>query len=202
MTFILEPFASVNGAALAEESFRDVKAPGTNFIDVNLDGADFTGADLEGTSWRGVSLVGTNFTGANLKGSNLYAVNATGALFYKADLRKVYLGNVCLESADLRHANIVGAELDQVSLKGANLVPITSDGTYIRYLEAEPYGAAYTSDSLQIGCQHHPIAAWFSMTPAQMKPLGPEAVEQWDKWKDFLAQQILGRPCAPTRDIR
>lgn len=202
MKLIVQPFDTVTGADLREQNFQGADLAGVTFEDVNLDGVSFEGATLEGTQWRGVSLDSTNFKEANLEGADFFAVNARGAVFKDANLRNVKMTNVRLEEADLRGSDVRGADMDQVYLLKANIQPITSDGKFIRHISAEPYGASYTSDQLQIGCQNHPIAAWFSMTPEQMEPLGPEAVEQWEKWKDFLSLQILSKPCQPTRDVR
>jgi len=152
----------------------------------NLWGANLWGADLEGTNLRGTNLEGTNLEGANLQGANLQGANLRGAN---------------LRGANLWGANLWGANLWGANLWGANL-RCFGNMKEIRTLQIGAWEIAYTSDTLQIGCQSHAIDKWRKWnTEAGRKwveQMDSKALEWVDRNLGLVLQIIDVNPATPT----
>ena len=86
---------------------------------------------------------------AKLRGANLRGANLRYADLRYADLR----------GADLRNADMSGANLSDAKLSGANLL-CHGNMREIRTMQFGKWAIGYTHDTLQIGCQRHPIDKW------------------------------------------
>ena len=150
----------------------------------NLEGADLGGANLRRADLRGADLRGADLKGANLKGANLRSANLRGA-----DLRGVNLKDVDLKGASLEDAN----------LEGASLWGCIGNMTHIKSVLCDQYPVTYTADVMQIGCQRHPIAAWWEFDDEQIQEMDRKnALKWWRTWKPILQQIIEASPAEPT----
>ena len=115
-------------------------------------------------------------------------------------------GRANLEEANLRGANLWGANLEEANLEGANL-----EGAYftcfgnmkeIRTMQVDTWKIGYTADTLQVGCQSHPIDKWRKWDTVA----GRKWIEQMDskalEWADrnfgLVLQIIDANPATPT----
>lgn len=64
--------------------------------------------------------------------------------------------------------------------------------------QVDSYMVAYTADTMQIGCQTHPINRWWSFDDAQITAMDDDALEWWRVWKPILQQIIAASPAEPT----
>ena len=81
-----------------------------------------------------------------------------------ADLRGAKLRVADLQGANLAGANLAGANLADANLAGANLrvadLRAFGDMRFLKTLQIDAWAIGYTHDTLQIGCQCHPISEW------------------------------------------
>ena len=135
----------------------------------NLYGADLYGADLSWANLHGANLHGADLRGADLHEANLHGADLSGADLHRADLREVDLSEADLREADLSEADLSwaglsGANLREADLHGANLseadLLCQGDMLFIRTMQFDTWQIGYTHDTLQIGCQTHPIEKW------------------------------------------
>ena len=127
-------------------------------------------------------LAGANLAGAYLAGANLAGANLAGA----------YLDGANLAGAYLAGANLAGAYLD-----GAYLVAL-GDMRFVKTLQLERWMIGYTADTMQIGCQRHPITDWWAFDDSRIARMDPAALEWWGRWKPVLQQIIAMNPAEPT----
>jgi len=92
----------------------------------------------------------------------------------RADLR-----HANLRGADLRHAHLSYADLRHANLSDADLL-CTGNMREIKTLQIDTWRVAYTSDTLQIGCQRHPIEKWRKWNTAAGR-----------KWIDYMDDKAL-----------
>jgi hypothetical protein len=93
---------------------------------------------LRGKGGKRANLSGANLSGANLSGADLSEANLSGANLYRANLSE---------------ANLSGADL----LCQGNMHEL-------RTMQFDTWAIGYTADTLQIGCQRHPIEKWRKWT--------------------------------------
>ena len=105
---------------------------------------------------------------------------------------KAYLAGANLAGADLAGAYLAGANLD-----GANLVAL-GDMRFVKTLQLERWMIGYTADTMQIGCQRHPITDWWAFDDSRIARMDPAALEWWGRWKPVLQQIIAMNPAEPT----
>ncbi|WP_291536223.1 pentapeptide repeat-containing protein [Brevundimonas sp.] len=129
---------------------------------------------------------------ANLAGANLAGANLAGA-----DLDGANLAGANLAGADLDGANLAGAYLDGANLAGAYLVAL-GDMRFVKTLQLERWMIGYTADTMQIGCQRHPITDWWAFDDSRIARMDPAALEWWGRWKPVLQQIIAMNPAEPT----
>ena len=147
----------------------------------NLQGANLQEADLEEANLRRANLRRANLWGANLWGANLQEANLEGAN---------------LEGANLWGANLQGANLQEADLR------CLGNMREIRTMQIDTWEIGYTADTLQIGCQRHPINKWREWSTEA----GRAGIERMDggalKWADrnlgLVLQTIDANPAAPT----
>lgn len=131
-----------------------------------------------------VNLSDANLSDAYLRGANLSGANLSGA-----NLRGAYLRGANLSDANLRDAN----------LSGANLNGTTGNMKHIKTMQIETYPVTYTFDTLQMGCQRHPIADWWGFSDQKIKNMdGDRALVWWKKWKPVLVALIDTCPAEDT----
>ncbi|MFY2599430.1 pentapeptide repeat-containing protein [Achromobacter xylosoxidans] len=146
--------------------------------------------------------------GANLGGAYLGDANLRGAYLGGADLRGAYLGGAYLGDANLRGAYLGGAYLGGAYLGGANL-----RGAYlgdlagiwgtsgnlreIKAIQCDTWPVTYTATHMQIGCQFHTLAQWWSFTDEQISEMSYGALEWWQKWKPVLHTIVTMSPAVP-----
>ena len=134
----------------------------------DLRGADLRGADLRGADLRGADLRGVNLIGADLRDANL-------------------------RDANLRFVGLTGARLNGAKLDGADLRGVTGDGVVIQSIHLPRYPVAITRDSMQIGCQRHPIADWLAFDDETIARMDSGALDWWRRWKPTIASAIAAR---------
>jgi len=148
-----------------------------NLCQANLTGATLTGANLTLADLSGADLTGANLTGAILTGANLTGANLTWAI---------------LTGTDLTGANLTGA-----ILTGAELLAY-GDMVYLKTMQLDKWAIGYTYDTLQIGCQRHPIAKWNKWgTPTGRRwiaQMAPDALEWADRNLALILQVIERNP--------
>ena len=134
--------------------------------------ADLCKADLRGIIARGTDLTLADLTGADL----------TGAI---------------LTGTDLTGANLTGANLTGAILTGAELLAY-GDMVYLKTMQLDKWAIGYTYDTLQIGCQRHPIAKWNKWsTPTGRRwiaQMAPDALEWADRNLALILQVIERNP--------
>jgi hypothetical protein len=140
----------------------------------NLSGANLSGADLSGADLSRADLSRANLSGADLSGADLYR-------------------------ADLSRANLSGADLSRANLSGACINRTMGNLKNIKTISVESYCITYTADTLQIGCERHPIEKWWKFTPEQIQRMdGDRASAFWKRWKPILQAMIAEMPAEPT----
>ena len=98
-----------------------------------------------------------------------------------------------LTRADLTDANLTRADLTRANMWGAvgNMVEVKS-------MQVERWTVTYTADTLQIGCQRHPIAAWRDASPEWIAAMDPNAADWWGKFGPIILGIIDASPATPT----
>ena len=160
--------------------------------------ADLRGADLRGVNLRGASLRSANLVGADLTGADMHGAILTRAILTRANLTGVDLRDATLTHADLRGVNLFnadlrGADLAEANLATANLRGVTGDGVVILSIHLPRYPVAITRDSMQIGCQRHPIADWLAFDDVAIARMDSGALDWWRQWKPTIASAIAAR---------
>jgi hypothetical protein len=89
---------------------------------------------LRGKGGKRADLRGANLSEANLSGANLSGANLSGA-------------------------DLFGANLSEADLSGADLL-CQGNMRELRTMQFDTWPLGYTADTLQIGCQRHPIEKW------------------------------------------
>ena len=134
--------------------------------------ANLCQADLRGIVARGTDLTGANLTGANLTWAILTGTDLTGAI-------------------------LTGANLTGAILTGAELLAY-GDMVYLKTMQLDKWAIGYTYDTLQIGCQRHPIAKWNKWgTPTGRRwiaQMAPDALEWADRNLALILQVIERNP--------
>ena len=87
--------------------------------------------------------------------------------------------------ADLSEANLYGANLRRADLHGT-----IGNMREVRSLQIGTWPVTWTSTDLQIGCQRHSIADWWTFDNSAIAAMEPRALEWWRKWKPILKQTI------------
>jgi len=147
-----------------------------------------------------------NLYGANLRGVDLCWANLREADLYGADLREANLYGANLYGADLREANLYGANLREADLRKADLREANllcfGNMEEIKTLQIDAWSVGYTYDTLQIGCQSHPIDKWRKWdTQAGRKwvdSMDGSALEWADKHLDLILKMIDVSPAKAT----
>ena len=172
----------------------------------NLDGAYLEGANLEGANLRGAYLEGANLRGAYLWGANLRGANLDGAYLEGANLEGANLRGAYLRGANLRGAYLRGAYLRGANLRGAYLwgANLTCFGNMkeIRTMQVDTWKISYTADTLQVGCQRHPIDKWRKWDTVAgrkwIEQMDSKALEWADRNLGLVLQIIDANPATPT----
>jgi hypothetical protein len=147
-----------------------------------------------------------NLRDANLCGADLYGANLRDANLSRTDLREADLSRTDLRGANLCEANLCGADLYGADLYGANLYGANllcfGNMEEVKTLQIDTWNVGYTYDTLQIGCQRHPIEKWRKWdTQAGRKwinGMDREALEWADKHLDLILKIIEVSPAQPT----
>ena len=163
--------------------------------------ANLEGANLEGANLRGANLRGANLEGAYLEEANLRRANLRGANLWGANLEGAYL-----EEANLEGAYLWGANLEEANLRGANLeeANLTCFGNMkeIRTMQVDTWEIGYTADTLQVGCQRHPIDKWRKWDTVAgrkwIEQMDSKALEWADRNLGLVLQIIDANPATPT----
>ena len=131
--------------------------------------------------------------------ANLTGANLTGANLARANLTEAYLNGSNLTEAYLNVANLNGADLTRACLTRANLRGVFGNLKHIKSIFLERYPISYTSNTLQIGCQKHPITDWWEFEDDEIIEMeGEEALVWWKKWKGQIKTLIEMSPAEPT----
>jgi uncharacterized protein YjbI with pentapeptide repeats len=145
-------------------------------IDADLSGISLKHANLSYASLRGTDLSFCDFSYANMTNVNMIDVNLTGAKLIRTNLIQ----------ADIKHANLIEANLNGCIGNGIEIKSISI---------FEEYPITYTKDVLQIGCENHPIEAWWSFSNERIFEMdGIKALHFWRKNKQLIKQIIEHSP--------
>jgi hypothetical protein len=178
--------ANLRGANLRGANLWDANLWDANLEYANLEGANLWDANLRGVRLRGVSLWGANLRGANLRDANLWDANLRGANLEYANL----------DGANLRDTNLRGA-----NLRGANLLCF-GDMKHIKTMQLDTWGIGYTSDTLQIGCQRHPIDKWRKWRTKEggkwIAQMDEKALDWAERYLGLVLLMIDACPAIPT----
>ena len=123
--------------------------------------------------------------GANLRSANLDGANLRGA----------NLGGANLDGANLRGANLDGANLRSANLDELSSLWGTSGNLKeVKAIQCDTWPVTYTATHMQIGCQFHTLAQWWSFTDEQIDRMHPLALAWWEKWKPLLHTIVTMSP--------
>ena len=143
-------------------------------------------ANLEEANLEEANLRGANLRGANLRGANLRGANLEGAY---------------LEEANLWGANLWGANLEGANLRGAYFTCF-GNMKEIRTMQVDTWKIGYTADTLQVGCQRHPIDKWRKWDTVAgrkwIEQMNSKALEWADRNLGLVLQIIDANPATPT----
>jgi hypothetical protein len=148
-----------------------------------------------------------NLSGANLSYTDLTDADLRGAILTCADLWRANLWRANLRCADLSGANLSGAnltdaDLTDARLTGADLWGCIGNMREVKSMQIERWPVTYTADTLQIGCQRHPISKWRKWNTDAgrrwIKQMDDEALEWADKHLALVLQIIDASPATPT----
>ena len=102
--------------------------------------------------------------------------------------------------AYLRGAYLYGADLGGADLGGAYLRGVHGVNKYIKCIQVDTYPITYTSDTMQIGCEHHTIDSWREFDDERIVEMdGKTALKWWRRNKDWIFQTIEHSPAEPTK---
>ena len=132
---------------------------------------------------RGANLRGANLSDANLRGANLSDANLSGA-----NLRGAYLSG-----AYLSDANLSGAYLSELS----SIWGISGNCREVKAIQCDYWPVTYTAERMQIGCQFHTLAEWWSFTDEEIGRMDSKALDWWQVWKPILQNIITLAPAVP-----
>ena len=116
----------------------------------------------------------------------------------RANLSCANLSGANLSCANLSGANLSDANLSNANLLGANLRGANGNMIHIKSMQLGTYSIAYTSDYLQIGCERHPIKAWWGFDAKTIEEMDCNATEFWCKFKSHIKQTIELSPAEAT----
>jgi hypothetical protein len=120
----------------------------------------------------------------------------------RAELWRVNLNRADLTRADLTRADLRGADLTRADLTGANLWGCIGNMREVKSLHIDTWPVTYTADTLQIGCQRHPISKWRKWNTDAgrrwIKQMDDEALEWADRHLALVLQIIDASPATPT----
>ena len=140
---------------------------------------------------------------ANLRGANL-----SDAYLSDANLRGAYLSGAYLRGANLSGANLSDANLSGANLRGANLSGANLSGVRelwgasgncreVKAIQCDYWPVTYTAERMQIGCQFHTLAEWWSFTDEEIGRMDSKALDWWQVWKPILQNIITLAPAVP-----
>ena len=137
---------------------------------------------------------------AGLRGAYLSGAGLRGAYLSRAGLRGADLSGADLSGAYLSRADLSGAYLSGAYLSGAYLNGVCGLNDWIKNIQIEDWPISYTSETMQIGCQRHPLDAWRNFSDAEIHAMdGPEALTFWHKWRETIFKIIEMAPAQPTK---
>ena len=111
----------------------------------------------------------------------------------------INLGLAVKEAVKAR-ANLRGADLRDANLRDAHLNGVCGLNDWIKNIQIEDWPISYTSETMQIGCQRHPLDAWRNFSDAEIHAMdGPEALTFWHKWRETIFKIIEMAPAQPTK---
>ena len=169
---------------LANEGGERADLSGADLPRANLYRADLYGADLYRANLYRADLSESDLSRANLSEANLYRADLSGADLYRADLSR----------ANLYRADLSGANLSGANLSGANLYRAVGNMREMKTIITDNHPMTYTHDTLQIGCERHPIADWWKFGDERIAKMETGAVEWWAIWKPILQNIIAVSP--------
>ena len=139
----------------------------------------------------------TNLRGANLSRADLLYANLSGADLSDTNLRDTNLSRADLSDTNLRGADLLHANLLYANLRRANLL-CAGNMREIKTLQIDTWRVAYTSNTLQIGCQSHSIEKWRKWNTAAGRKwidgMEDNALTWADKHLDLILQIIDASP--------
>jgi hypothetical protein len=125
---------------------------------------------------------------ADISRADLSRADLSRANLSRADLSGANLYRASLFGANLSRANLSDANLSCADLSDAGLSGCIGNMRAIRSMQIDTWPVTYTANTLQIGCQRHPIAKW--------REWGTEAGRRWIAAMDGKALEWAERNLA------
>jgi len=99
-----------------------------------------------------------------------------------------------LRGANLRGADLSGANLSGANLSGARLFNCIGNMGQVKSAQFDQWCLTWTHDTLQIGCQNHPIEDWKNFTDEQISKMDSGALKWWKKYKEIIFALLEASP--------
>ena len=181
-------------------NLRSANLRDADLYDVDLRDADLSCANLRSANLRKANLRGADLHKANLRYADLWDADLSSADLWDADLRDADLRDADLYDADLSSVNLRDANLRDADLRKVNLRATIGNMEEVKSLQLEGYAVTYTAESLQIGCERHPINCWWDFCDETIAEMDTGALDWWRKWKEPLRQIIELSPATPPTE--
>ena len=118
----------------------------------------------------------------------------------KTTLLEAIKAGADLSDADLRGADLRGADLSGADLRGIrSLLGATGNMSEVKAVQCDLWPVTYTAEKMQIGCQFHALAEWWSFSDAEIKSMDSQALAWWAIWKPILQKIIEVSPATPSK---
>lgn len=186
----------LSGADLSNLNMRALPLCGAILNDTKLENTDLEGADLEGAQLKRANLSSAHLSGALLRHANLHS-----AIFLHANLGKSFVyGGANLYGANLHNANFFRADMRDTCLTKTNLYGCIGNMREVKSLQIDTWPVTYTAETLQIGCQGHPISLWreWRNNLGWVKHMHIEAEEWVERHLDHVLAIIDASPATTT----
>jgi hypothetical protein len=190
--------AGKEGGQMLDLSGEDLS--GLDLSRANLRGAILRGANLRWAKLRGADLRGAILIGADLRGAILIGAILREAILSGADLRGADLREAILRDALLRDALLREADLSRAILSGADFNGCAGNMSEVKSMHIDTWPVTYTADTLQIGCQRHPISRWREWrNDLKWIRAMDSSAEAWaERHLDLVLAMIDASPATPT----
>lgn len=208
---------SLERADLQMADLSEMDLSGMNFNRANLHGASLMGAHVSNANFERAELSrvrGHNAHGehVNFRYAHMHSIDFTGASFTDSDFAHTGLSRAIFANAYLRgsdflcsraaFANFRAANLFEANLEFTDVGYAMGNGAELKTMFLDTYSISYTHDTLQIGCQVHPLENWWSFNDEQIDAMDEgQSLQWWTRMKAALQAIIAASPALnPKRE--